>query len=315
MERKPFVRILLAICVGLLVLPSAVVAQQFPLAPNDNYGQYGAFNEPGKRLNRTERLTVQLNTSQATIQGDVFNPPNSGGPPEPTTCDGVSYGKTVWYDFYPDVTGRVSLEASGFDNVIRVVPFNRITLVPNFTGSLCVNESSGATEKFLVDVLGRRSYIVQVGGVNNASGDLEFEFSFASDADRDQVFGELDDCPRFKGTAKRDGCPLRLRANTTLRALPTAGGVEIDRIAVSNNRRARVAVRCSGCGKNVKRGRSMSFPRLRGHELPAGSKLVIRATRRGAIGVYTAYKIVRGNFKKVERCMNPGSRKPRRKCG
>ena len=28
-----------------------------------------------------------------------------------------------------------------------------------------------------------------------------------------------------------------------------------------------------------------------------------------------SYKISRGNFKKTERCLNPGSRKPRRKCG
>lgn len=130
-----------------------------------NYATSGGLNEPGERLNRTERQTVQVNTSQATVQGDVFNPPASGGPPEPTTCDGVSYGKTVWFDFYPDVQGRVSLSASGFNNVIRVVPFNRKTLMPNFPASLCVNESSGATENFLVDVQGRRSYTVQVGGV------------------------------------------------------------------------------------------------------------------------------------------------------
>ena len=51
-------------------------------------------------------------------------------------------------------------------------------------------------------------------------------------------------------------------------------------------------------------------------ELPAGTKLEVRVTRRGAIGAYVAYRIQRGNFKKgPDRCMNPGSRKPRRRCG
>ena len=59
----------------------------------------------------------------------------------------------------------------------------------------------------------------------------------------------------------------------------------------------------------------MGFGRLRGRSLRAGSKLVIRVTRRNSIGTYFSYRISRGNFKKTERCLNPGSRKPRRKCG
>lgn len=314
-ERKPLRGIALALALGLLILPAAALGQSAP-PDNDNYLSSRAFNEPGTRLNSTERLIVERNTSLATIQGDVFSPPNNGGPPEPTTCDGVSYGKTVWFDFFPHVTGLASLRASGFDAVIRVVPFNRQTFAPNFQRSLCSNASSTTTEDYAVEVAKGRSYTVQVGGVNNAGGDLEFELNFFGDPDRDGVVGEQDDCPRLEGAASRDGCPLRLRAESRLRALPTASGIELLSLNVSANRKSRIAVRCRGCPGQVKRGKSARFPRLAGRELPAGSKLEIRVTRKGAFGSYTAFRIVRGNLgKKVTRCMNPGSRKLRRKCG
>jgi hypothetical protein len=304
---------LLAMCVALLALPAAASAQ----APvNDNYLDSKPLNVPGSRLNRTDSLVDRQNTSQASVQADVFNPPGSGAPAEPTMCSGASYGKTIWYDFYPDITGRVGIRTSGFDSVIRVVPFNGKTGAPNFPASQCVNDSSGTTEAFELYVLKGRSYTVQIGGVNGAGGTLESEFQFAADPDVDGVLGREDDCPRLKGPARRDGCPLRLSIDTTLRALPTANGIELDGVRVSNNRTARVQLRCRACGKQVRRGRSVSFPGLRGHQLPAGGKLEIRVTRRGAIGAYIAYTIQRGNFKKgPERCMNPGSRKPRRKCG
>jgi hypothetical protein len=66
----------------------------------------------------------------------------------------------------------------------------------------------------------------------------------------------------------------------------------------------------------VKRARStVSFRRIRGSNLSAGSRIVIRVTKRRSIGVYIVYRIQAGNFKKVERCLNPGSRKPRKRCG
>jgi hypothetical protein len=312
-ERKSLPAILIGLALALLALPAAASAAP-PI--NDNYIDSIPINEPGSRLNRSDTLSDSRNTFEATVQGDVLNPPNSGGPPELTTCDGVSYGKTVWYDFYPDVTGVVGLRATGFDSVITVVPFSRQTTRPNFGRALCANASSGVTEEFgPVQVRGGRSYTVQIGGVNNAGGNLDFEFVFAPDPDLDSVLGSDDKCPRIKGTARRNGCPLRLNAETVLRALPTAAGIELLGLAVSVNRRARIAVRCRGCPRQVKRGRSARFPRLNGRDLPAGSKLEIRVTRKGAFGSYTAYRIQRGNFKKVTRCMNPGSRKLRRRCG
>jgi hypothetical protein len=331
-ERKSLPAILIGLALGLLVIPAGALANHTPNSPpsdgfapmNDHYLQSRAVNDPDARDPRLRRISAHedvRNTAKATVQSDVFNPdlngaPGSGGPPEPTTCDGASYGNTIWYDFYPQVTGRVGIVAAGFDTVIRVVPFSRRTLAPNFAASQCVNERSGTSEIFEAVVRKGRSYTVQLGGVNGAVGDLEFEIFFRADPDLDGVLGRQDDCPRLKGSARRDGCPLRLRTETTLRAFGAANGIKLDRVTVSNNRKARIEVRCRGCGKQVKRGKSVRFPRLAGRQLPAGTKLEVRVTRRGAIGAYVAYRIQRGNFKKgPDRCMNPGSRKPRRKCG
>jgi hypothetical protein len=37
-------------------------------------------------------------------------------------------------------------------------------------------------------------------------------------------------------------------------------------------------------------------------------------TKANSIGAYTRYEIVRGNFKRVDRCLRPGSHTPRRTC-
>lgn len=304
-------RILLACCVGLLMLPAAASAQ----APvNDNYLDSLRLNEPGKRLERKDTLRDTRNTNLATVQADVFSPPNTGGTAELTRCGTTNYGKTVWYDFYPDVNGLVRLRASGFDSVLTVVPFNLKTAAPNFPGSQCANESASPTEEFLARVKKGRSYTVQIGGVNGIGGDLEFLFDFLADTDADGVLDDVDRCPRVRGSGK-NGCPPRLRPDITLTARGTADGIEILKLRVKSSRKARMEIKCRGCPKQVKRGKAVSFPRLAGQALAAGGKLEIRVTRKGAIGSYTAYKISRGAFDKVTRCMNPGKTKPRRKCG
>jgi hypothetical protein len=92
--------------------------------------------------------------------------------------------------------------------------------------------------------------------------------------------------------------------------------VEIFSLTVRPTRRARIAVTCKpGCGKNVKRGRSKSFPRLAGKRLRAGSRLLVRVTRSDMLGSYLSFRITRGSFRDpVERCLIPGSSKPRRRC-
>ena len=301
---------------ALLALPATASAQ----APvNDNYLDSLRLNDPGSRLERTATLRDRRDTTNATVQSDVFSPPQSGGPAELTTCQGTSFGRTVWYDFYPDVNGLARLRASGFDTVLAVVPFNRRTALPNFDGALCSNASASTTEEYLVEVRRGGSYSVQIGGANGAGGALEFLFDFLADTDGDGVLDTVDRCDRLDGPAGNNGCPRRQRVSTTLRARPTATGISIDALTVTVRRGSRVVVSCSrGCRRQVKRARrtgTLTFPALRGADLPAGARLDIRVTKPDFFGELVRYNILLGNFKKIERCMNPGSRTLRRRCG
>ena len=58
----------------------------------------------------------------------------------------------------------------------------------------------------------------------------------------------------------------------------------------------------------------MSFPLLRGRALPAGAVIEIFVTKTQSIGRYVRYDVVRGNFKRVDRCLRPGSHTPRKTC-
>ena len=299
---------------ALLALPAGAYAQSPP--GNDNYLESAGLNVPGSRLVRTATLRDNRDTTNATVQGDVFNPPQSGGPAEPTTCAGASYGKTVWYYFYPDVNGVVRLRASGYDTAITALPFNRRTGRPNFAAAQCANVSSSTTEEFFVEVRGGDAYTVQLGGVNGAAGALEFLFDFFADTDGDRVLDQDDRCDRIVGTRANQGCPRRQDINVKLRARQTATGIEIDRVTVSARRGSRVVVSCSrGCRRQVKRARGpVTFPRLKGVDLQAGTRLEIRVTRQGFFGEFTRFTILPGDFRKVERCMYPGSRRLRREC-
>jgi hypothetical protein len=281
----------------------------------DNYLDSLGLNAPGERLDRTNTLGDQRDTTNFTVQPDLFNPPQTGGPPEPTTCEAASYGKTVWYDFYPDVRGLTRLRASGFDTVIAMMPFNRRTGTPDVASALCFNESSSTTEEAIVEVRKGGSYTVQVGGVNSVGGPLEFLFDFLADSDGDGVLDDDDECRTLPGDT-RGGCPRQLRVDSKLRVQLNASGVRVLGLSVIAPRGSRVAIQCSsGCPSEVKRARStVRFRRIEGRQLAAGSKLVIRVTKRRSIGAYIVYRIKRGNFKKIERCLNPGSRRPIR-CG
>ena len=302
---------------ALLALPAVSYAQAPPV--NDNYLDSKPINTPGSRLNRADTIRDSVDTTNATVQSDVFSPPQSGGPPELTTCSGTSYGKTVWYDFYPDVNGVVQLRASGYDTVLTALPFSRRTGRPNFDAAQCANVSSSTTEAFFVEVRGGDAYTVQIGGVGSAGGPLEFLFDFLADTDGDGVLDTVDKCDRLDGPKGNNGCPRRQNVNVKLRARATATGIVVDALTVTVRRGSRVVVTCSrGCRRQVKRADAtgtMIFHGIDGAALPAGARLEIRVTKRGYFGNFVRYTILPGNFKKIERCMNPGSRRLRRSCG
>ena len=96
----------------------------------------------------------------------------------------------------------------------------------------------------------------------------------------------------------------------------TNGGAMISRLTVRAPRGVRITVRCRGRGcpreslaRSAKRTRLKSFEgRLR-----AGTRLVVRVTRKGFIGKHTTIRIRRGKAPaRRDRCLYPGSGKPKR---
>ncbi|HET6546903.1 MAG TPA: hypothetical protein VFG79_00510, partial [Solirubrobacter sp.] len=70
-------------------------------------------------------FSATVDTTEATTQTDVFDPSSTGqtlggGKPEPAVCDGVPFGKTVWYDLAPQADGDVAIRATGFPTVVAV---------------------------------------------------------------------------------------------------------------------------------------------------------------------------------------------------
>lgn len=235
-----------------------------------------------------------VDTSKATTQSDLFKPRGTRvGPPEPSTCAGARYGKTIWYDLAPEVDGDLIVAASGgtFNPVISLLRFDPAD-APNFrpiSAPECSNDESNTSEQLQKTRVRRgRAYSIQVGGVNNTGSPLNVDVNVV---------------------------PYRLNVKTKPAYQLTPQGARLVGLRVSSNRKSRVEVRCSGCGRRVKRGRRVNF-NLGGKRIRVGGRLVIRVTRGGEIGTYVSYRFRRGRRPvETERCLNPGSRTPRKTCG
>ena len=257
----------------------------------DHYLEAVSLNEDDRGLTLRSRGDT-VDTRRATTQRDLLVPgATPSGIAEPTTCNGVSYGKTVWYDFIPHVDGDVLLQASafGFNPAIRVIRFDRRTFKPIAQLGCATQLVSGLVQ---IGVKGARrnvGYSVQVGGVRSTGGVLEFDLNFR---------------------------PYRVRAKARLRIRPTPTGVQVVSLVVRPSRTARMGVRCRpGCGRHSKRGRKATFKRLAGKRLRAGSRILINVTRPDMNGTHLAIRITRGSFRDpVERCLRAGSRRTSRSC-
>jgi hypothetical protein len=257
--------------------------EQPPL--NDNYLESLNINKPGTPLNQTETLSDMRNTAGATVQSDILSP--HPGPPELTGCNGVSEGKTIWYDFFPNANGLVRIRTSAsFGTVMAVMPYNPKTLLPENSQRQCaVNQPTAAGELF-AKVQAGKSYTIQLGGVEEAGGNLQFLFDYLIEL-------------------------KRLQAEATLAAQPLTAGVRVVSLAVSAPRKARVEVRCTrGCRPQATTARTVRFPHLGGTVLPDGSALKIYVTTKNEIGAYIEYRIGHASFTKIQRCLKPGSKKP-----
>ncbi len=275
----------LAVTLAWAAMAADAAAPEPPV--NDSYLDSLNINKPGTPLNRTETLSDTRDTSAATVQSDIFNPPSHGGPAELTGCNGTTEGKTIWYDFYPDANGVVRIRTSAeFGTVMAVMPYEPKTLLPEYGQRHCaVNEPTMAGELFY-NVQAGKSYTIQIGGAGEAGGNVQFLFDYLVQ-------------------------PKRLQAEATLTAQPLTGGVRVLSLAVSAPKKARVEVRCTrGCRPQARTARTVGFPGLRGATLSDGAALKIYVTAKNDIGAYIEYRIGRGSFTKTQRCLAPGSKRP-----
>jgi hypothetical protein len=208
---------LLAATLGLAVAPSLASAQA---PPNDDYLDSLRINQPGDLLEDFQEL--DWDTTQATVQEDPDLFGDAGGSfPEVTQCNfqsgrEVYYGKTVWWDIFPDVDGEVTITASGMDAVIGLVPYDFNTAEPVYPEWFCADDPAvETTETATFGVEEGRSYSIQIGGyagengthVTPGSGFLDFIFHFEPDTDGDGVLDRSDNCGGTPGLAQYNGCP------------------------------------------------------------------------------------------------------------
>ena len=203
-------RLLTAAVVSLSVLALAPAAALAAPPPNDNYLASIPITPQAENI-------LQADTTEAGTQTDLFNPsrdgqPLGGGDPETTTCNGVSFGKTIWYDFAPPVNYGVQLRATGFATAVAVYEWNptnsRITRLVGCS-------SNAAGDDLLLDLEGRKNYTIQVGGVAGAGGALTLRMDAFPDTDGDGQLDALDKCKDVPGIDAAGGCPPSLRGRVS----------------------------------------------------------------------------------------------------
>jgi hypothetical protein len=306
-----------AAAAGALVVAAAPATALATPPANDNYLSSIRINDPGTVLT-TNEVTDSRDTTEATVQADLFSPPASGGGAESTLCNGVPFGKTVWYDFHPDIAGTAELQTAGFNAAVSVYEFDRST--SKLTKLIGCGNDPGVTEDVFAPVDGGHSYTVQIGGVDEgagpAGGALQFKFQFFGDRDQDGVFDPLDHCKTLAGPRESGGCPGDMKSTVTVTAQPSGGGITVRSLTVKARKGAHVSLSCrKSC--HVKEGRTaktVSLKSIRGRFFPAGSSFVVKVTKPGFFGDYIRYDVKAGNFKKITRCTLPGSKKPRKHC-
>jgi hypothetical protein len=193
----------------------------------------------------------------------------------------------MWYDFFPDANGLVRLRTSAnFGTVMAVMPYDTKSLLPDVGQRKCAVNSITHAQELFDEVKAGKAYTIQIGGVENAGGTLEFLFDYVV-------------------------ALKRVQAESTLTAEPLGNGVRVLNLSVSAPRKARVLVRCSrGCNSMARTAGVVSFPRLRGTQLSAGSSLNVYVTAKNEIGALIEYKVKRGSFTRRQRCLGVGTLHP-----
>jgi hypothetical protein len=282
-------------CAVALALPTVASA-----APprNDNYLASTSISAPQRPLGPT--FTDAVDTTDATTQGDLFNPDNQGRPltgggPEPTTCGATSFGKTVWWDFWPQRAGAAEVKAvGGFDLVVAVYEWS--TATSKITRLVtCQNASPDSEDVALPNVRKGHYYTVQVGGAGDTGGHVQFSL--------DYVPARL----------------ARIKVQVAYVWRPVGASTKLSRLVVKHvPRRATVKATCvRGCSRRklVRRAAhgTVSLKRLVRHRLAPGTRISIVVSRPDRVAAIKTLTVRAHRRPKITtRCLAPGSTRPRR---
>ena len=293
------VRKALAIALVLLVaLPVSAAADEQIAAPKADAYLQPVFVNSGNGLVAGDQMSFSADTTSYTTQSNLYDPkfdangnPVKGpkGPAEPTSCGGVTYGKTIWAAFHSKQYGVADITASSqtFDEVLRVIPFGdpATNPAPELPGT-CFDNGAGLTQTASGIVFPGEWYAVQVGGTvgkkSPAGGPVQVQIALAPPplVDGDAVL-------RWKGGS--------------VSSLKATGVTKDATVTVSCTKRACKTVR--------KKASKPKFTLLSNRKLKKGATVTVRITVPGYIGKQLAW---RAGGSKVVSCMNPGSTKARK---
>jgi hypothetical protein len=321
-------------------LPASAAAQaQITPPEGDNYLQPLAlsdFNNP-QPFPRQEIAWV-ADTTNYTVQSDMFNPPGNGGPAEPHDC-GSDYEKTIWSVLHIDHMGTLTITTSAqFDSVIGFVPFDSPNSpAPRIDQGVCIDRLAGLDEQLKVNVSAGHWYAVQVGGTGTTQGgQVQTKFLFkATNPPKPKPiksqgflfykFPPLRITSMYansvpKGSTIKVHCSkscgnrtIRVRSKPVLDSVFASGPVmtpaSLSAAPTGGTTRAKPSATHSRPIVREAKSRVTVFKNKR---VANGTKVEMRITKKGMIGKYWAWKIPGQGV--TIRCLKPGSNKPRKKC-
>jgi hypothetical protein len=270
-----------------------------PVAPvNDNFLFSNNLNSPRTTLHSSATLSDVTYTIGATVQSNLFSPCRMSscrtGPQELTSCQGVSYGKSVWYDFYPQHDGQIEIRTTGIPNVITLYRYDPHSLVPHVIQ--CASGSTYRSNELAANVRAGVDYTYQIGGRNSDGGILRMRFNYA--------YGNHLTVNRFL-TAPIFSTVTGLPGTTRLIALNLIGLVRNESLSFA----------CAACG-----GATFGTPLVRGNTATVKTSAPILITRQTRVVVGASSPAQIGRFKiyavdalkfalslRVAGCLTPGA--------
>jgi hypothetical protein len=278
-----------------------------PLGCDLAAGQIQVLATSPATLNDSRASAAALVTGPP-IRGDNYAATEEAG--EQTRCRGRDYGRTVWYRWTASAAGRVTFRVAGAPNA-TIAAFPQ-----SGSSSFGCDADPGGDARLTVDVRRAGDVLVQVAGIGAHAG-------LASHSAQSTFAVSAEFAPADQREYGKERARVAARAQMAVRY--NGRYTKVRRLTARNvPARARLQVRCSGRGCPFARSRTrtvrrasrevtLSSARLRRANLRPGTKLEVRVSKAGLIGVVTRWTF-RAGRPPLERtlCLPPGARGPQR---